>query len=173
MQCTIKRFYGKSIISYISWLFVLSPYLALFIIVTIDGMNFLWDLPFAILISYLFYFTIGIGGIGYVSIGKRIYCPKDLTPRVRYIQGKIDIPIEKVIGIEFKRMDGNSDGLMQYRMWDYSYLVFHLDDDTTKALYLVKFSTNQYIQIQKEILKLKPDILILCSAEEFIKKFKR
>ena len=47
MQCTIKRFYGKSIISYISWFFVLSPYLALFIIVTIDGMNFLWDLPFA------------------------------------------------------------------------------------------------------------------------------
>ena len=70
-------------------------------------------------------------------------------------------------------MEGNSDGLLQYRMWNYTYLVFHLSNDTTKALYLLRFSPKQYIQIQEELLKRKPDILVLCSAEDFLGKYKR
>lgn len=172
MEYSTKRFYGKSITSFFSWFFVLMPYFGALILFIIDGIDALFDFFIAIPISYVFYFIIGIGGIGYVSIGKNIYCPRDFTPSIRYIQGEINISIDHIVGIEFKRMDGNGDGQMQYRMWDYSYLVFYLDDNTTKALYLGRFSPKQYIQIQEEIMKRKPDILLMCSAEDFLKEYK-
>ena len=173
MECRTKRIWGRSITSYFSWLFVLLPYLVWASLVIEVGPTMLWDFPFAILISYIFYFVIGIGGIGFVSIGESVACVRDWTPSFRYIQGKLSLKIEDIVGIEFKRMEGNSDGLLQYRMWNYTYLVFHLSNDTTKALYLLRFSPKQYIQIQEELLKRKPDILVLCSAEDFLGKYKR
>ncbi len=172
MECRTKRIWGKSVISYISWFFILLPYLVLALLAIGNGPKMLWDFPLAILFSYIFYFVIGIGGIGCVSIGKKVACARDWTPHFHYIQGKLSFDVEKIVGIEFRRMEGNSDGLLQLRMWDYSYLVFHLSDNTTKALYLTKFSPKQYVQIQEELLKRKPDILVLCSAEKFLKKYK-
>jgi len=172
MECRTKRIWGKSVISYISWFFILLPYLVLASLAIASGPNILWYFPLAMLLSYIFYFGIGIAGIGCVSIGEKVSCARDWTPSFRYIQGKLNFKIEKIVGIEFRRMEGNSDGLLQYGMWDYSYLVFHLSDNTTKALYLTKFSPKQYVQIQEELLKRKPDILVLCSAEEFLKKYK-
>ncbi len=173
MECTTKRIWGASINAYISWFFVLVPYIALILLSVFEGHYILWGLPIVIVLSYLLYFIIGIAGIGYVSIGDKIYCPRDLTPRIQYIQGKLDFAIDQVVGIEFRRMEGNSEGLLQYRMWDFSYLVFYLEDNSTKALYLLRFSPKQYKQIQNEIIKRKSDILVLCSSDEFLKKYNR
>ena len=172
MECHTKRIWGKGVTSYISWFFILLPYAVSIFLVIMDRPKMLWDLPFAILLSYFFYITIGIGGLGYVSIGENIRTNRDLTPSFRYIQGKLDIKTKDIVGIEFTRLDGNSDGLLQYRMWDYSYLVFHLNNNTTKALFLLRFSKKQYHQIQEELIKHNPDILVLCSAEEFLAKYK-
>ena len=47
-------------------------------------------------------------------------------------------------------------------------LVFYLKDNTKKALCMNKFSLKQYSQIENEILKRNPEILVYRSAEEFV-----
>ena len=172
MDCSSKRIYAFGLMAYISWFGVALPYITLLVIIILHGIIMACFIPAAFALSYLFYYIIGISGIGYVSIGKRIKCPRDWTPTSRFCQGKLDFPIDDVFGIEFKRMDGNSEGYLLPRMWDFTFLVFYLKDGSTKALYLNRFSTKQYLEIQSELLKRKPDILLFCSAQDFLKLFK-
>ena len=168
-----KRYWGKSITSVVAWIMVLFPYLIIIPALSLRVDALLFVTLGAVVVSYVFYVIAGIFGIGHVSIGERVRCQRDWAPPFYYIQGKLDFAVKDITVIEFGHLEGNSDGIPMYRMWDLSYLFFYLSDGSTKVLYLGRYSPRQYIQIQKRLLDINPSIEVLYSAEDFIKKFHR
>ncbi len=73
-----------------------------------------------------------------------------------------------IYAIEFKNRDGNSIGKSLWKADSVSYLEITTIDNCLHRIAIGKFSHNQWKKIEKEIINIVPNVLILKSADELI-----
>lgn len=139
----MKTFWANSFYSYISRIVIYFP--------IVSGLILLFDnlqigivfLIGGIVASYLLYFCNFCWYLGFLKFTKEfIYTPNDFVPKITRLQYKKKIYYKNIHAIEFNNRDGNSIGKYSHRQWK---------------------------KIEKEIVNIVPNVLILKSADELIR----
>ena len=90
-------------------------------------------------------------------------------PKITRLQYKEKIYYKDICAIEFKDRDGNSIGKPLWKANSVSYLEITTNDNCIHRIAIGKYSYNQWKKIERKIINIVPNVLVLKSADELIK----
>lgn len=166
----MKIFWANSFYSYISRIVIYFP-IVLGLILLFDNLQIgIVFLIGGIVASYLLYFCNFCWYLGFLKFTKEfIYTPNDFVLKITRLQYKEKIYYKDICAIEFKDRDGNSIGKPLWKADSVSYLEIITNDNYIHRIAIGKYSHRQWKKIEREIINIVPNVLILKSADELIK----
>ena len=166
----MKIFLANSVLSYISRIFVYFP-IVVAIILSINNSNLLVVfIVIGSLMSYLLYNCNFCWYLGFLKFTNEfIYTPNDFVSKITRLQYKEKIYYKDICAIEFRDIDGNSNGESLWKASCISYIEITTNDNFLHRIAIGKYSHKQWKNIEKEFTERVPDLLILKNADELIK----
>ena len=166
----MKIFLANSVFSYINRIFVYSPIIVA-IIISINNFNYIFEfIAIGLFLSYIIYSCNFCWYMGFLIFRYDfLYTPNDFVTKVTRLQYREKIFYNDICAIEYKDMDGNSIGKKLWKANNVSYIEITTNDNHIHRLAIGKYSHKQWKNIEKEIIKRVPNVLILKSADALIK----
>lgn len=166
----MKVFLANSVLSYISRIFVYSPFIVA-IILSINHFNYMaLFIVMGLVISYILYNCNLCWYMGFLLFKEKyLFIPNDFVTKITRLQYKEKIFYDEISAIEYKDLDGNSIGKELWRANSVSYIEITTNDNHIHRVAIGKYSHKKWKKIEKEIIKRVPNILILKSSDELIK----
>ena len=131
----------------------------------IEGMMLFW-LLLCLIVSCLIYLTSGIRTIGILTIDKeKINVKKNLAPKSLCFQQEINVNLNDIEFIEFSYITHDKDPI-----WTMPFMNLYLSNDKLVTINVFPYSKKQCIEIESNLIKNNPNIIILKSAQETIYK---
>ena len=168
-----RKIFGLSGYTIFFTFWLLLP-LLVYPLIFVGGKTELWPLIFVEIPWLTFFFLVGARNFyGVISFFDQTL--KVSTNKPYAFDGEafsFKVAYDDICGISFMEKDGSKNGDINYKLRVYSAPLIELttNDDSKYYILLYPFTRRQWVSLQKELVKRNPEIIVLDSAQDLIRR---